>query len=423
MVSMQEQIIGQKTTYLEDYNLFKAHYDATKPLLEFPELDLSLHNIPYSSPSELIFPSDTAYYAPKLCGSTLNLDNSLFGGAMADLIKLSDEEISQNKNFNYVLLKKKSQAKVSELVFLFHGLNEKDWFKYLPWAKKILDLTGKAVILFPIAFHMDRAYPEWHHGRLMNEVAQQRKALFQHISDTSFTNAAMSTRLHFAPTRFFLSGLETYHDVIHLVEKIKTGTHEYFHQDTSIDFFGYSAGAFLVQILLMANRYAFFSDSKGVLFCGGPLLSRMYLTSRYIMDREAHQAVRDFYVDNFDRNLQSDPTLKSLFEATHIGGLFFRSMLSESYGNANQLRKQRLEELRHQLFAISLKNDDIMPTHEIQASLIGTKGSAAIPVKEFDFAYKYSHVNPFPSLEKVESQVDQEFERLFKYVAECLSKY
>ena len=420
MVGTKEQAIGQKTTYLQDYNLFKAEYNESKASIDFPDLDLVLYNLSFSSPSELIFPSDTAYYAPKLCGSTLNLDNSLFGGAMADLIKLSDEEISQNKDFNYIILKKKSQDKISEFVFMFHGLNEKDWLKYLPWAKKIVGLTGKAVVLFPIAFHMDRAYPDWHHGRLMNEVAQQRKALFQHINNTSFTNAAMSTRLHFAPVRFFLSGLETYHDVIHLIEQIKSGSHPHIHQNAAIDLFGYSAGAFLVQILLMADRNEYFNNSRGVLFCGGPLLSRMYLTSRYIMDSEAHQAIRDFYLDNFDRNLQDDPTLKALFEATNKGGVFFRSMLSESYGNANQLRKQRLEELQHQISAISLKNDDIMPTHEIQASLIGTKGSVVIPVKEFDFEYKYSHVNPFPNLEKVENQVDQSFENLFGYVAECL---
>lgn len=420
MMKIQAQGVSQKTTYLQEYNLFKKAYSASQAQIELPDLNLVISNMVFSSPSELIFPGDKQYYAPKLCGSTLNLNSPLFGGALEQLIKLSDDAISQNKKFNYVLLRRKDQPKSSGLVFLFHGLNEKDWLKYLPWAKKILDLTGKAVILFPIAFHMDRAYPDWHNGRMMNEVAEQRKSLFQHIRESSFINAAMSTRLHFAPTRFFLSGLETYHDIIHLVHQIRSGQHTYIQEDASIDFFGYSAGAFLIQIILMANREELFSHSKGVLFCGGPLLSRMYLTSRYIMDSEAHQAIQDFYVDNFDRNLQTDPTLKVLFESTHKGGIFFRSMLSESYGSANQLRKQRLEELKNQLFAISLDKDDIMPTHEIQASLIGLKGSVVIPIKTFDFEYNYSHVNPFPSLEKIENQVDQAFEELFAYVAQCL---
>ncbi len=405
-------------TYSQEYEALKTAYDFHTPEILLPESSVKILNLPFTSQSELIFPADKVYYAPKLSGSPLNLDTIFFEGDMDKILQQSDDQILDNKIFTYPMVLPKQAEAVQGVVFLFHGLNEKDWTKYLPWAKRICDLSKKAVILFPLAFHINRAMPAWYDTRAMNRISQKRKSLFINIAETSFTNAAMSTRLHFAPSRFFLSGLETYSDIIQLTQKIKAGGFPEISANAKIDFFGYSAGAFLAQILLMANRDNLFEKTKAVLFCGGPLLSRMHLTSRYIMDSEAHHAIQDFYIDGFDRNLLLDQKLGTLYENAKRGGAYFRSMLSESYGAANIQRQKRLEELEHQIMSIALAQDDVMTPSEIQASLIGTKGKPVLPMKVLDFAYPHSHVNPFPVVPKYADTVELAFNEMMQEVVD-----
>lgn len=407
--------------YRHDYVQLKQCFSYETEAISIPNTDLEIKVLPFESSADDIFPNDPNYYAPKLSGSSLNLNSVIFEGPTELIMQMSDKEVVENNTFKYILIKPQSPQRSKGLIMLFHGLNEKDWSKYLPWAKKLIDLTGKAVILFPIAFHINRALPAWQDSRLMQQVSKHRQALFQNIQASSFTNAAMSTRLHFAPARFFLSGLATYKDIIQLTKQIKSDLHPWVEPQSRIDFLGYSAGAFLVQILMMANRDRMFDDSRGIMFCGGPLFSRMYLTSRYIMDSAAHQALQDFYVDNFDRNLLADPNLANLFEAAYTGGKYFKSMLSESYRTSNVLRKQRLEELSDRLTAIALAQDTIMPPQEVQASMIGSRGTAVIPCHTFDFDYPYTHMNPFPYIEKIQSQVDEAFQRVFDQMAESLT--
>ncbi len=413
--------ITSQISYAQEYQNLKSQYHPHRPEIRISELGCVLRNIPFRSKSELIFPADLQYYAPKLSGSSINLDHIFFEGPWGPVIRISDQDIEQNKQFSYILLQADGVQDDQGVIFMFHGLNEKDWSKYLPWAKRISELTRKSVILFPIAFHINRAHPDWHRSRMMNEVSQRRKHLLEHIEASSFTNAAMSTRLHFAPSRFFLSGLETYLDVIQLVQQIRQGQHPFLKAASRIDFFGYSAGAFLAQIILMANREELFTESKAVLFCGGALLNRMHLCSRYIMDNAAHQAILDYYTENFDHNLNRDPQLKKRFDSTHRGGAFFRSMLSEGYSDANALRRKRFEELQTRIFALLLTQDEVMPPTEVQASLMNSKGQLAFECKEMDFDYPYSHFNPFPEITKIQTEVDRSSSEVFAWVAERLA--
>jgi hypothetical protein len=407
--------------YYQDYQALKDNFNLN--LAEYAIGTTQIYNVGFESLGiASIFPNDRQYYAPKLGGSTLNLNAKLFGGDLDQLIQISDAEVAENQRFIYTLVSTEEPRNLKGLIFLFHGLNEKDWTKYLPWAKILAELTGMGVLLFPLAFHINRALPPWQDSRMMNVVSKKRMELFFGMSESSFTNAAMSTRLHFSPVRFFYSGLATYYDVIQLVKQIKSGQHSLFSAQTNFHFLGYSAGAFLAQIILMANRDDLFSQSKAILFCGGPLLTRMHLTSRYIMDSEAHQAILDYYTDNFDRNIEADFQLNQLFESARRGGIYFRSMLSESYSSANQLRKQRLAELKNQMLAIALKQDNIMPPHEIQASLLDLDGNLAIPCEIWDFEYPYSHMMPFPYLEKIKDEVDNQFKKIFGRMAEFFTE-
>lgn len=412
--------LGNSLSYREIYEYLQKSVAYSTSRTKLSNTSQEILSLPFSSPTERIFPTQREYYAPRLGGSLLRIDSQIFGGAMEEIVKISDAEIAENRQFKYLILREDSPRLSEGVIFLFHGLNEKDWTKYLPWAQALQARTGKAVVMFPTAFHMNRAFKIWHDSRLMANLSKSRSGIFSQIRESSFVNAAISTRLHFAPARFFLSGLETYANVISLVEQIRAGQHEYIEAQASVDFIGYSAGAFLTQILLMADRDGLFSQSRGVLFCGGALLSRMHLTSRYIMDSEAHQAIQYFYTGDFDEHLRQDENLRHHYDKAKRGGLFFRSMLSERYTDANQIRRQRLGEIGSRLKAISLAQDQVMRPHEIQASLVDSEGRLAVPTQVLDYEHPYSHVMPFSHLPKHEAASNEAFQHTFDIITKHL---
>lgn len=160
-------MMAKTLTCQEDYEELKGAFSFEKAEIELLDSSVRIINLPFVSQSELIFPADKVYYTPKLSGSLLNLDTIFFEGDMDKILRQSDDQILDNKSFNYPVILPKN--KVAEgVIFLFHGLNEKDWTKYLPWAKRLCDLSQKAVILFPLAFHINRAMPEWYDTRAMN---------------------------------------------------------------------------------------------------------------------------------------------------------------------------------------------------------------------------------------------------------------
>ncbi len=91
----------------------------------------------------------------------------------------------------------------------------------MPWAYELAQKTKKAIILFPIAFHMNRAEEIWSDRRAMVEVAQFRKKNYPENTNCSFVNAAISSRLEAHPQRIFWSGFQTYSDVIQVVKDIR----------------------------------------------------------------------------------------------------------------------------------------------------------------------------------------------------------
>ena len=68
----------------------------------------------------------------------------------------NDNQIKENQNFTYYVVvpsnegDTKPDKKFGSAILLFHGLNERSWDKYRPWANYLSDKTGKPVILFPI---------------------------------------------------------------------------------------------------------------------------------------------------------------------------------------------------------------------------------------------------------------------------------
>jgi hypothetical protein len=65
-----------------------------------------------------------------------------------------DLEVLENKKFSYQILCPSGATGIKRVILCFHGFNEKDWAKYLPWTEAICASTGSSVLMFPIAFHM-----------------------------------------------------------------------------------------------------------------------------------------------------------------------------------------------------------------------------------------------------------------------------
>ena len=173
-------------------------------------------------------------------------------------VNVKDNDVHENVSFKYQILAPKGKNKLKKVVFLFHGFNEKSWDKYVPWAAAIAERLNCGVVLFPIAFHMQRAPQSWSDKRKMFELSNKRKQQFPNIINSTLSNAAISLRMQSLPQRFIWSGLQTYYDVIQLIESIKNGENEWIDPDFSFDIFAYSIGGFLGEILLLTNHKKLF---------------------------------------------------------------------------------------------------------------------------------------------------------------------
>jgi hypothetical protein len=268
--------------YLDQNNYLKNLFDINAQKIDLNELKSVMYNQEFSSclDSEysLNFPNN---------GEESELEREFFSNA-------EDNSFDENNNFKYIVVKDNSGKRAKDVIFLFHGLNERRWEKYLPWATMLHKLTGKAVILFPIAFHMNRAPNSWSNPRLMKRMSELRINKYKGIKNSTFANAALSSRLHTKPSRFFTSGFQTFSDVMKLVTEIRAGDNKFIYDDSSIDFFGYSIGALLAEVLLMANPNNAFDKSRLFIFCGGPTFDIMFPVAKAILDSEAYDSMVNF---------------------------------------------------------------------------------------------------------------------------------
>ncbi len=313
-------------------------------------------------------------------------------------------------------MKKSRESK--NVIILFHGLNEKAWDKYLPWAKRLVESTGKSVLMFPLAFHMNRTPSEWINPRLMMRVSEEKKRLFPRTKFSSIANAAINMRLQFMPLRFLWSGLQSLYDVIQLVRLIKDGAIPSVDRDAGIDFFAYSIGSFLAEILLMLDPEGFFSTSKLFNFCGGPVLTRTSPVSKYILDSETNLSIYTFFIEYLDNEIEKNERLSHYFGSQHPEGEIFRSMID--YQKMKGDREKRFRELSGRIMALGLKKDEVIPPFEIINTLKGEERKIPIKVRIEDFNYKYDHVVPFPTNWNIENEVDTAFNKTFKIASKFL---
>jgi hypothetical protein len=399
--------------YTEDYLGLKKVFHSLQNNKVYNSIEIIESS--FESGAHQILPGTDQYYC-KTHDQYLKSDFSFYTdvGRIKDHVHQKDIEIKENLKTIYHLIRPKSAADPKKVVFLFHGFNEKDWAKYLSWAKSICEGTGSTVILFPLAFHMQRAPRHWSSTREMYQLSLVRKKRFPHIIHSSLSNVAISMRLHSMPQRFIWSGLQSYYDVIQLIESIKNGEHPHIDPDFSFHIFAYSIGGFLAQILKLSNFNGYFNQTKVCLFCSGATFNRLSPVSKFILDSEANVALYSFLVEHFDTILQKDQLLNHYIKGDHVEGKVFHSMLD--YQKMRDFREGLLKKYESQIYAITLVKDKVIPSFEVINTLNGAYRDINIKVDELDFERAYTHENPFPVIRGSYLQVDADYQFVFNKV-------
>lgn len=332
------------------------------------------------------------------------------------MLNKSDAEILENIHFRYHLFRPQGTSKVKGVILLFHGFNEKNWAKYFTWAYQLMNQTGKAVLLFPIAFHMNRAPLSWSDAHQMYDVSQQRKKRHPEVICSTLSNVAISTRLHNKPQRFIWSGLQSYYDVISLVESIKAGQHSDIAPDASFDMFSYSIGGFLGQILMMTNKNGYFTNSRLCMFCGGAVFNRLSPVSKFILDSEADVSIYSYVVEHLESHMKRDKVLRTYLSDTHPEGIYFRSMLNNmTYAT---LRENRFAAMHNRILAVALEKDTVIPAYEVINTLQGMRRDIPVEVNILDYPYNYKHEDPFPATASIADAVDEAFHNTFRRICD-----
>mgnify|MGYP006295756877 FL=1 len=159
MAEFQEHIKDNRMNYQKFYYDLKDNYSWSEQQVSFPGEGFTIYNLPFRSRDYDFLP--TADECPVAEGDQYHLT--------------SDDQIRENRQFVYPVLVGNQKRQPGKAIILLHGLNERNWDKYLPWAYALFKRTGQPVILFPISFHVNRCPDAWKNPRLMNRLARQRK--------------------------------------------------------------------------------------------------------------------------------------------------------------------------------------------------------------------------------------------------------
>ncbi len=404
--------------YKDDFYYLKNEFDLEKDSIEIYNGKYKIHNLMFESENFKILPGESSYQDHELTfPQTPDYQNAI-SPEINEILNLADSKVHENRFFKYSIFKPPIPKKAKGAIILFHGLNEKNWDKYLVWAKTLMEKTGKAIILFPIAFHINRAPKDWSHIRTMNDLKYVREGLFPAVVGSSFANVAVSTRLHILPQRFFWSGVQTFYDVIQLFKEVRSGVHPLISDDASIDFFAYSIGAFLMEVLMMDSPGGFLDKSRLFIFCGGPVFNRMSPVNKTILDSEANIAIYSFFIEHLENYLKTDSRLAHYFSWQHPEGMVFRSMID--YNKMIELREEKIRAISDRLMALVLKKDTVVPYYEVLNTLQGTERNLPVEVKIMDFDFPYTHENPFPLSDKYQGEVNRKIDEVFEIAANFL---
>jgi pimeloyl-ACP methyl ester carboxylesterase len=306
--------------------------------------------------------------------------------------EIADNLIEENIKFRYPLVRKASSGQRSgqtvqrhnRVIILLHGLNERSFSKYLPWAYQLWAGTRTPVLLFPLTFHVNRVLPAW--AKTQREIYERRSQLAGNEGAYRF-NAVISDRLAARPERFFWGAVQSYLDLVDLARTIRSGGHPHFTPDARIDLFGFSAGGYLSLLLMLENPEDLFKDSRGIVFASGVPSRDLNLLSPFILDLAAEIAMMRLYVKNLDT--LSSARMRHWFEA-HGEGRWIKA-LSGLRTDRTRL-EERLKQVSSRLLGITNLNDDVMPTGSMLNTLQGLNRDTGVEVSGFEMGV---HESPF----------------------------
>ncbi len=316
---------------------------------------------------------------------------------------IEEDQVLENMNFDYPVIHPPGIQNFDQAIILLHGLNERSWNKYLPWAYRLAIRLQRPVILFPISFHMNRSPSDWSNPRLMSSLLGTTRLKNHKNHSATFANLALSLRLTQKPERFFTSGSQSLSDILKLTDLIKSGNHPLFNKGCIIDFFAYSIGAFLSQIMLLTYGNTTLKDSRLFLFCGGAPFNRMNGISKLIMDEEAFTRLRFFYLQEFKKDIKQHGSLTDMI-CNQPSGKAFRAMINSE--NFSGWRADKFQSMADRISAVGLKKDSVIPAR----GMIELLGQSQHDV--MDFPYSYTHENPFP-LNESNNLVNPGFDLVF----------
>jgi len=328
--------------------------------------------------------------------------------SQTDFCDTPDNCIDENRLFHYPIFHKENASKANECIILLHGLNERSWEKYLTWGDYLATHTGKPVIMFPIAFHINRTPTSWYSPRSIMEWVLKRNNRFGNPNNLTFANLALSDRLSNTPQRFYTSGRETALNIVQLMNEIQSGAHPYFNANTKIDFFAYSIGALLAQVLLLSNPNELFNDTRLFMFCGGSVFNQMNGNSRYIMDEASFKQMLDYYQNEY---LSQPANPNDFFNRA------FRSMIDKKEDTA--YRENFFAQASDRIKVIALKKDRVIPTAGIRDAL--GEICAKKCLTELDYPFEYSHETPFPTGKNAPPEVNEMFNHVFSTAGDFLA--
>ncbi len=240
-------------------------------------------------------------------------------------------------------------------------------------------------------------------------VMKERKILLPYLEASSFANAALSYRVQFSPQRFILSGVQTFFDVIKLLEDIQKGVIPGIHANPSVNIFSYSIGATLTQVLMMANPKNLLDPVKAFMFCGGAVLDQTTPINKAIIDNEAFESLLRFFEDILSGRVEDLIALGDYKNDPVYH--YFKSMLL--FDKMKGERIERLKEINDHIQMVSLKQDKVMRPEAVKRSMEGSD----ISIEMLDLPYDYKHEHPFPLSGEKSTDVEDSFELVMNKAA------
>ncbi len=335
-----------------------------------------------------------------------------------------DAKIAENLNFRYILLQgcKPPARPHKRVLIMLHGLNERDFEKYLRWGHAIWQQNSVPVVFFPLAFSVNRVYRGWLPQNA--EILARRRGI-QMNEYTHLCNATISERLSLHPERLMWGGMQSYWDIVNLVRGIRQGNYQFFDRDTCVDLFGFSSGGYIAETLLLENHEGLFNESRACLFASCVIMRDLVPSSPYILDRGAESALRKLYVDRFD----TLPNERMRHWLGHSEGRWFSELCGRRPDRAQT--ESRLREIAPRLLGIANRNDQVFPYGAMLNALQGLDRDTGVRVESLDLGI---HENPFgcPDYDQRDSRFvtvsfdkqlyGNQYEQFINWIVEHLSR-